>query len=104
MESLMGLFSLFSLPSVFHLYCFFPCFFSILFAQLFPKVGMNVFTKEKEEDHSADSLPAQSSGLPLPVALGQQTEATAEATPAATIARAGTETEAPGRHLAPGGL
>mmetsp|Transcript_73893 Transcript_73893/g.117572 ORF Transcript_73893/g.117572 Transcript_73893/m.117572 type:complete len:394 (-) Transcript_73893:11-1192(-) len=60
-------------------------------------VGMNVFTKEKEEDHSADSLPAQSSGLPLPVALGQQTEATAEATPAATIARAGTETEAPGR-------
>ena len=101
MESLMGLFSLFSLPSVFHLYRFFHVF-SILFAQLFPKVGMNVFTKEK--DHSADSLPAQSSGLPLPVALGQQTEATAEATPAATIARAGTETEAPGRHLAPGGL
>lgn len=70
-------------------------------------VGMNVFTKEKEED-SADALPpsipsGSSSGLPLPVALGRQTSAatapTAESPAPSVAGRAeGTEgTEAPGR-------
>ena len=84
------------------------CFFvgQAIGSLISPKVGMNVFTKEKEED-SADALPpsipsGSSSGLPLPVALGRQTSAATAESPAAGVAgRAeGTEgTEAPGRRL-----
>eukprot|EP00435_Cladocopium_sp_Y103_P040646 s1427_g11.t1 len=70
-------------------------------------VGMNVFTKEKDEDHSGDALPALAPGspsstgqLPLPAALGRQTSEAAAEPSTATVAagRAGTEgTETPGR-------